>query len=481
MINRRTLLKALGAGATVTVSGGSIVGCTSRPVGAERDPNAVTLWGIWADDADKEAKIIEAFTEKNPDVKVNVAQVPSNGQGDASSVITAVRGRTGPDLYFMDRFNGAQFASLGLLEPINGLIEEYEKVDPEEFASHWVKFAMDELKYDGQYYGLPMDTDTRGMYFNKKLTDEAGVDPALLDPRNGPMTYDQLWEINDAFNKADSRGTYERVTWIPWDDQASLLMWAMAQGVNFFDNSTCHVTLNSPEMLHVAEMFSEWMKRLNFPRLDAFKATYQPPNSPPTQTSFFSDRQMFQISGPWGVGSQKKYKPDMPYGVTHLPVPGDNDEPFTWAGGFALAMPKGSSMSHNAWKLMTFYAGYEGQMILMPEISRIPTNIECIKDPEGWNRDIRFFVEIMRYAQSRPPLPVGTKLWDAMFSMQESLKQGSKTPQEAIDEAQRYVDPTMQQFCPLTLPEGFGDPDPNFELPDTEEQKKAQASDGGQG
>ncbi|APX31491.1 hypothetical protein BH708_00695 [Brachybacterium sp. P6-10-X1] len=466
MIDRRTLLRALGAGASVTIAGGSVIGCTNRPVGEDRDPNTVRLWGIWASDQEKEMQVIEAFSEQNPDVKIEVSQVPSNGQGDASSVITAVRGRTGPDIYFMDRFNGAQFASLGLLEPIDGLIEEHEDVSVEEFMAGWVKFATDELFYDGQYYGLPMDTDTRGMYVNLGLADEAGIDRSLLDPANGPMSYEQLWEINDAFNVQNESGTYERVTWIPWDDQASLLMWAMANGVKFFSNETCHTLLDSPEMLAVAEMYAGWIERLDFARLDAFKATYQPPNAPPTQTSFFSDRQLFQITGPWGVQSQADYKPDMEYTVTHLPVPEEGDEPFTWAGGFALTMPKGASMSKAAWDFFKFYAGYEGQSILMPQISRIPTNIETVEDPKGWDRDIKFFVELLGVAKSRPPLPVGTKLWDAMMTMQGSLNQASDTPENLVKEAQQYVDPTMQQFCPVTLPEGFGEPDPHFPVED---------------
>ena len=123
-------------------------------------------------------------------------------------------------------------------------------------------------------------------------------------------------------------------------------------------------------------------------------------------------------------------------------------------------------MSRAAWEFFKFYAGYEGQKILMNGISRIPTNLATIKDPEGWNRDISFFVEIMGVAKSRPPLPVGTKLWDAMMTAQESLNQRSGAPEDLLDEAQRYVDPTMQQFCPVALPEGYGEPDPNFELPD---------------
>lgn len=121
-------------------------------------------------------------------------------------------------------------------------------------------------------------------------------------------------------------------------------------------------------------------------------------------------------------------------------------------------------MSEAAWKLMKFYAGYEGQRILMPQISRIPTNLQAIKDREAWDPSIGFFVEIMEFARSRPPLPVGTKLWDAMMMMQGSLNQQSETPEAAVAAAQAYVDPTMQQFCPVRLPAGFGEPDPRVGL-----------------
>ena len=163
----------------------------------------------------------------------------------------------------------------------------------------------------------------------------------------------------------------------------------------------------------------------------------------------------------------------MNYGVTYLPVPNEGDDPFTWAGGFALVMPKGASMSKASWEFFKFYAGYEGQKILMPQISRIPTNIETVKDPEGWNRDISFFVELMGVAKSRPPLPVGTKLWDAMFTMQDSLNAELRHTGEPGQGGPAYVDPTMQQFCPVSLPEGFGEPDPNFGVEDVEKAKQA--------
>src|SRR5699024_1923739 len=93
-------------------------------------------------------------------------------------------------------------------------------------------------------------------------------------------------------------------------------------------------------------------------------------------------------------------------------------------------------------------------------------NLETLADPDGWNQDIRFFAELLGVAQSRPPLPVGTKLWDAMMTMQESLNQASDTPENLVEEAQAYVDPTMQQFCPVQLPDNFGEPDANLRRPD---------------
>src|SRR5690625_7167379 len=99
----------------------------------------------------------------------------------------------------------------------------------------------------------------------------------------------------------------------------------------------------------------------------------------------------------------------------------------------------------------------------MNGISRIPTNLETIKDPEGWNPDISFFVEIMGVAKSRPPLPVGTKLWDALQTVPESLNQGYGTPEGLLDEAHRDVDPTMHQFCHVTPPERYGEPAPDFD------------------
>lgn len=462
MINRRTLLQALGVGGTVTISAGSIVGCSNRPTGNDRDPNHVRVWGVSPTFEEYQADVIEAFTEQNPDITVSVSPAPNNGADDNSPVITAVRGRTGPDLFWMDRFNGAQFASLGLLEPINGLIEEYEGVDPEEFMSGWIKFATDELFYDGNWYGLPLDTDTRALFYNRDLVKEAGIDEALLDPANGPMTLDQIWEISDSFDVQNERGTYERLTWIPWDNQASLLMWAYAYGASMFNNDTCEMALDSPDMLAIAKTYSEWVDRLDFPRVDAFKATYEPPNSPPSQTSFYSDRQLFQISVPDAVLSIRTNKPDLKYGLTHLPIPNEGGEPFNWSGGFAFVMPTGSSMSEAAWKLMKFYTGYEGQKIFMPGISKIPTNIQAAEDPDAYDPDIEFFVEQMPYASSRLPLPVGSRVWDAMFTMQDSLNQKSSAPEEAVSIAQDYVDPTMQQFCPIELPKGFGEPDPNF-------------------
>ena len=50
-------------------------------------------------------------------------------------------------------------------------------------------------------------------------------------------------------------------------------MWAMAAKVPFYDNDNCRMLLDEQPMLDIATRYAKWIERLNFPRLDAFKAT----------------------------------------------------------------------------------------------------------------------------------------------------------------------------------------------------------------
>lgn len=448
MINRRAFLGAAGAAALT----GTVAGCGRQ----SSSPEEVRIWGLWSgEEGEVERMIVEDFLEKFPDRTIRQSQMPESSTGDATYAITAVRGGTAPDLWIMGRDTIAQFASLGLVEPLSSLIEEHESAD---FLDQWAPFALDEVSYDGQVYGLPFDTDTRGLFYNKETFREAGLDPDELDPSNGPITVERMLDLNEELVEVDGAGNYTRFGLIPWDAEGWALTWMIGQDAQFFDNSTGEMRLTSPEVISVLEHFRDWAQEYSYPRIQAFKATYEPPNSPPAQTSFFGGQQAMQVGASVSIQNIRNYVPDLDFGVTYLPVWEEGDDPYTWSGGFSLVAPVGSSLSPAMWDFMTHYCGREGQQVAMNPLAKIPTQLEVFDSFEPESSEEAFMVDLLQHSISRPPFPVGSLFWDALVGAQESVLHGSATPEEAAEFAQARVAPQMEIHEGFRLPEAYGEP-----------------------
>lgn len=447
MITRRRLLGGTAAAAAAAAAGVGLSGCG----GPSHDPNHVTLWGVGGDSREIEQKVIDEFRQANPQVTVESKNVPTNGTGDATSVITAVRGKTAPDLWWMDRFAGAQYASLGLLEPIDDLIEKYETKD---FTDAWLPFAVNELQYQGRLYGLPTSTDVRGLYYNKTLLKKAGVDPDELDASNGPIMVDRLLEIGEKVNKTDKVGNYQQMGFIPWHGQGSGYTWSMGTHASWFDATTCEMTMTSDRVRQAYQVSYDYARKHDYARIDAFVASYEPSNAPPGQSAFNSGKLALSIETSGNAHTITKYAPKIDWGYTYLPVFASGDEPYTWSGGFSLVMPKGSSKSKAAWDFMKFYAGKRGLSLYCPPTYALPTRRDVLDNPQL--KELSQQIAQLKYSSSRPPIPVGALWWDTQAHVMSTVTIGTSTPKEALQAAQDQVGPQMKTYCPFKLPEGFG-------------------------
>jgi ABC-type glycerol-3-phosphate transport system substrate-binding protein len=448
---RRSVLRAgLGVGAAAGLAG--LAGCGS----GARAAGDIAFWGAGGDDLPAQTELLAAFTAENPGVRITPSQVPSGSLNSGASIITAVRGGTAPDVWLLDRFTTAQYASLGLLEPLDPLIEEHTGTSVEEFKSGWMKFAIDEASYDGKLYALPTETDCRALFYNKQMLRDAGFDPAELDPANGPATFDRVLEMSDAVTVVDDRGNYETMGWIPWADEGWPMTYSFAGGATYFDDATCEVDMLAEPVLHAYQQLAEWGDRLDFTKTDLFLATYQPASGPPSANTMLTGRRAFITATPWWLSQFDKYAPDLDIGVTHLPVNASGDTPYTWSGGFAVATPKGSTRSKEVWDFMSYYAGPTGQRNLLGPLKRLATRMDILSDPSAYDPALQFFVDELQYSTSRPPLPAGQVLWDASVSAKDAILYSGVPAEEALQQAQDRVQPQMAPYCPFTLPEGFG-------------------------
>jgi multiple sugar transport system substrate-binding protein len=412
-----------------------------------RDPHEVVYWSSDTGDVAMKSQqaIVDAFNKANPDLHVKLVPVPGTGGVNTSSLLTAARGGTGPDVYYIDRFTVNQQAAIGLLQDLTPFIQK-EGVD---LSQKYLPFAWGETLYKGHSYALPLHTDARGLYYNKAVFRAAGINPDIMDPSHGPITVDQLRDISFKIDKINNRGTFDRIGFIPWKDQAFHVTWGMDFGAKFYDPKTCQVTPTEPAMEHALQFMYDWASKLTREKVDSFYATYQPENALPTQNPFYSGNLAMTISGNWMITDLKEYAPKVDYGITYIPVAKAGDKPVTWSGGFALAMPTGAKNPEGGYRFMRFMSGEQGQRIYDKANTQLPTWMSLLNEQDLFPGRLQFFKQILPGSRSRVPLPVGSQLWDEFDSAQDKVVLHAATPDQALQTVYRRVQPQLQQYCPL--------------------------------
>ncbi len=411
-------------------------------------PHSVVFWTSITDDIDFKAQqhIVAAFEKANPDLHVNLVRAPSTGTGDATSLITSARGGVGPDVFLIDRFTVAQQASIGLLNDLSSYASKESGLDKQ-----YLPFAWQEATYQGHPYGLPMDTDARALYYNKKMLRDAGVNPDVLNPSHGPPSLQLVEQIADKVNHLDNHGAYDRLGFDPSNDQGFFSTWQLDFGAKFYNQQSCQLTPTEAAQQQAYQFMYDWSKHLGPQKQSTFWATYEPANMLPSQNPLFINRFALDISGDWQLANIKEYAPKLDYGVTYLPIPQGRKTPFTWSGGFSLVMPAGVHNPDGAWRFMRFMAGPDGQRIYTKESSHMPTWAPLLNEKSLYTPDHLFFVNLLRYSVSRPPLPIGLQLNDEYSAAQQAVTLNTDKPQSVLQRISHRLQPMLDQYCPVKL------------------------------
>ncbi|TCJ16900.1 ABC transporter substrate-binding protein [Rubrobacter taiwanensis] len=416
--------------------------------GGEGDPDAeeVVFWipSIFNEvDTESITGIVESFNEENPDIRVTMVRVPGD-ETDTAKLMTAVRGGVGPDVYLLDRFTVAQRAADGVLQDLGGFMEEG-------LADQYLEFAWSEVMFDGRPYALPFDTDVRALFYRKDLLEEAGVDPAELDPGNGLITIERLNEIAARVDETDNSGAYTRMGMVPWIDQGWHYTWGFVYGGEFFDPQSCEVTPTHPGVVEGFRFMYDWAEEKDPARVQAFVDTYVPPDNPPSQHPLITGRVAMMVGVDAFISLIDRYAPDLDYGITYIPVPEEGQEPATWSGGWALVIPEGAEQPEAAYRFMEYMAGEEGQRVYVRETQHLPTLERLLDEDEIYAESHIFLKELLPISNNRPPLPVGAQYWDELTAAQEAVTLNRQHPEAALESVANRVQPRLEQFCPLEV------------------------------
>lgn len=140
-------------------------------------------------------QLIAKFQEANPDITVKQVTFPYADY--QTRIVAANMAGKAPDV--MQLFYGwaDQFISGGLIQPLPADAFPAAEIEAEFFP------IVSAMQRDGQYYGLPTAVRSLALFYNKKLLEEAGVEP--------PTNLEELLAVAKATAKADGAGNLETV------------------------------------------------------------------------------------------------------------------------------------------------------------------------------------------------------------------------------------------------------------------------------
>ncbi|MFC4811378.1 ABC transporter substrate-binding protein [Paenibacillus sp. GCM10023250] len=394
----------------------------------------LTLWG-WSGtfQTDFTKLVLSEFEKQHPNIKIKY--VPD--QGGTDKLTTLIAGGTPPDVAILDRFLTGSWAAKGSLESLSPFLE----MDSEVSSNDYYPGVWAETTYNDQVYALPWGTDNRGLYYNKTLMKEAG-----LDANTPPKTIDELDAMAEKMFKKSTSGGYEQVGFIPWMGQSYLY----TQSWNFGGEWTkdAELTPNDPQIVKALEWMAGYAKKYDMAQINKFNDVMGKTGINP----FWTGKVGFMVDGNWilnDLKSNAKVKPTFEWGVT--PMPSAEGYPqTTWAGGFSFTMPKGGKHPQESWELLKFIAGYKGTLLWAKrpnagnDITAMPKVNEEIKITE--NPQLKVFVDLMPSAHFRPVTPAGQKMWDETFRVQDLALNGKGEPKRLLDEVKKNVDAELKKL-----------------------------------
>jgi multiple sugar transport system substrate-binding protein len=466
-VDRRRVLKgtaATGLGLGVASQAYSIPSILAQ----EKAP--VTFWTTYTDFGfESLTLLVESYNAQSDAYAVEIVQRPPASVTDSSSLMTAVRGGEGPDVYLLDRFIVAERAAQGLLQDLTPMMEAAG--DNPDLTDRYVPFAAAEAVYNGAPYALPFDTDVRMLFYNKRMLEEAGIDTSSWAVENGPITFDAAAEAFNQLN-VEEGGTYSRLGFVPYYGEGWHYTYGFAFGGEFFDYENCQVTPDNERVVAAAQWVQDYSVANDADKMYAFVQNAMRDGAPPTDNPFIQGRLGGYISGNWMFAQFRNYMGEgsatpqatpasgggytsEDVGYTFIPVPNEGDDPATWAGGWSGVIPQGAQNVEGGYDFLKYLCGPEASRAYVERNNNLPVLTELTTDTELLGPELSWAVEnLFPTTHFRPPLPVGAKYWVELTTAWQSIYLNQATPEEALGQAKENTQADLDNggFCPITNP-----------------------------
>lgn len=278
-------------------------------------------------------EVITLFNKQYPNVEIVATLIP---RGEYETKLkTSLPSGTGPDVFWMNA-DYPDYVDANLLYDLTELIER-DGVDMSVFP----QFTLDMYSIDGHYYGMPKDYDGIGLFYNKAIFDELGLEY----PKDN-MTWDQLLELA---KKATNENHYGYIVQNAGNICYQDFIYSNGGRISSADNIGCEINeqpaVEAIEFLH--DMVYKHKVSPTLMDLQEMKAV----------DMFCADRAAMITAGSWSLKTFVEALGDN-LGICTMPVA---KTPAITTNGLAYFISESTDNLEASWEFVKFLATEEAQ------------------------------------------------------------------------------------------------------------------------
>lgn len=404
-VRRRRFLQ--GAGVTGTIG---LAGCTSLLGGSGGD--GVEYWTLFGGgDGDVMKSMVDQINQSDEhDIQVNRQRIPFEEYYD--NLYTSLTGDERPDIAVLHADMMEEFGDH--LSPVTDDIGTDPYVD--DLAQRGV--------VDGDQLAVPLDTHPLGLYYNKDIFEEAG-----LDPESPPTTPDEFQEAADAITENTDHWALQYHS--GGAAVSYLRMGMVARGGSVLTDDL-EPGFDNEDGLAVTEYIHDWVH----------EHEWAPDDSDTGWEAWNRGDVGMIFEGTWHIGVVREN--DYEWGMTE-PFAFPGDSPATEGNSHMLVIPEDENRDESkreqaveTIRLLT--QEYNGQWGY--DAGHLPASQEALdsdelRESDIWDKTLETFYGMVENGQAvaPPATPNNTAYQEQIYQYLDDMRSGNLTPEEAVENA----------------------------------------------
>ncbi|MDM5298299.1 sugar ABC transporter substrate-binding protein [Bacillus pumilus] len=416
------------------------VGCSKNQSVNSDGKKTITMWVHVSDDSE-EGKVyknrVEAFNKKyaSENIKAKIEFIPrsGNGGGYEDKVNAALTTGTLPDVITLDGPNTAAYAKSGIIAPLDEYVKDQDDLLPS---------IKQQGTYQDKLYAIGASESSVGIYYNKKMLQEAGVDLNTLPTVDNPWTWDQFIALcktlKEKYNKPaidmQLQSKDEMLTYA-----LTPFVWSASGEILSKDGTKAEGVFNQKPTVEAMRFIQTMLKEGYTTRT-------------PVKQAFETEKYPMKFSGVWTVTDMETNFQKVDYGVMPYPVSPKTKKLVSPSGSWQFAATQKSENIEWSAKLVDWMTNKNSNLELSRTIAALPVRYssEKVLTKEFSDQMNVFMKQLKESGHARPVTPAYPQVtrafqqtiddisfYDQNKNIKNILDSRATEMQEAIDKANR--------------------------------------------